>query len=86
MCDEKCSVSSASLPVSRLITPPGTSDECSTSEKVMAVSGDFSEQSTTQVLPPAITGAITEISPASGCASGATTEITPVGSGTLKLK
>ena len=38
------------------------------------------------VLPPAITGAITDTNPSNESACGAIIETTPVGSGTEKLK
>src|SRR6476659_2314799 len=77
---------SAGLPVKILTTPPGRSEEFNTSENVTAHKGLVSEASTTQVLPPAITGAITETSPSKESPWGAMIETTPVGSGTEKLK
>ena len=77
---------SAARPVSRLTTPPGRSEVASTSDSVMAGSGPASDATTTQVLPPTITGATTDTSPSSDEPAGATTATTPVGSGTEKSK
>ena len=78
--------SSETFPVKIFTTPPGRSDEFNTSAKVTEQSGFVSEASTTQVLPPAITGAITETNPSSESFCGAIIDTTPVGSGTEKLK
>src|SRR5690606_30949407 len=48
--------------------------------------GDFSEATTTAVLPVAITGAITETRPRNDDSWGARTATTPMGSGVERLK
>ena len=68
------------------ITPPGKSEELSTSANVTAQSGLEKEGSTIQVSPPAITGAITETIPIREEFCGAIRDTTPVGSGVEKLK
>src|SRR3954469_21099008 len=68
-----------------LTTPPGRSEVASTSPSVMAGSGDGSAATSTAVLPVTITGASTDTRPSNG-PSGATTPMTPVGSGVEKLK
>src|SRR5262245_62335230 len=69
-----------------LTTPPGTSDVASTSPNVTAGSGRCVEETTTAVLPEAITGATTETSPSSELDCGARMPTTPVGSGADTLK
>jgi hypothetical protein len=86
MCEEKCETNSELLPVSIFTTPPGTSEEFNTSENVTEHKGNFSEANTTQVLPPAITGAMALTKPISEELLGAIMPTTPVGSGTEKLK
>src|SRR5437868_1279378 len=66
-----------------LTTPPGRSEVASTSARVIAIRGEA--QTTTQVLPVTMTGAITEMSPSRGSA-GAMMATTPVGSGDDRLK
>src|SRR5262249_59687658 len=78
--------SSAVYPVSRLTTPAGRSEVASTSARVIAGSGRSCAASTTQVFPPAITGATTDTRPSSAESCGATMPITPDGSGSEKLK
>src|SRR5260221_10823872 len=78
--------SSFSFPVKILTTPAGRSEEFNTSANVTEHSGFNSEAKTTQVLPPAITGAIKDTNPSKESAWGAMIETTPVGSGTEKLK
>src|SRR6185503_18458672 len=78
--------SSEGLPVKILTTPPGRSEEFNTSAKVTAQRGLVSDASTTQVFPPAITGAMTDTNPNNESLCGAIMETTPVGSGTEKLK
>ena len=78
--------SSETFPVKIFTTPPGRSEEFNTSAKVTAQRGFVSDARTTQVLPPAITGAITETNPNNESFCGAIIETTPVGSGTEKLK
>src|SRR5689334_522257 len=80
-CDASHGAISAVLPVMMLTTPPGTSEVASTSDRVIAGSGRSCEVMTTQVLPDAITGAITETRPSSDDCCGASTATTPVGSG-----
>ena len=72
--------------MSTLTTPPGTSDVAIASASSIAASGRSSDASTTQALPPTITGATRETMPSSGGSAGATTPTTPVGSGSVKLK
>src|SRR5688572_8541369 len=86
MCSTNHEANSEGLPVKILITPPGRSEEFNTSAKVTAQSGFFSLASTTQVFPPAITGAITDTSPSNAFDCGAIMLTTPIGSGTEKLK
>ncbi len=86
MCDANWPVSSERCPVRMLTTPPGTSEACSTSAKLTAHSGNFSDASTMQVLPPTIVGATLDTSPSSPLSLGASIETTPVGSRTEKLK
>ena len=50
------------------------------------LSGRDSDASATQLFPPAITGAISEVSPNNGDVSEATTNTTPIGSRVEKLK
>src|SRR5690606_22106129 len=69
-----------------LTTPAGTSELLSTSAKVTAGIGDFSEASTTAVLPGTSTGANRVTSPNNAGSSGAMTPTTPVGSGEEMLK
>src|SRR5262249_49482938 len=78
--------SSAVYPVSRLTTPAGRSEVASTSAKVIAGSGRSWAASTTQVFPPAITGATADTRPSSAESCGATMPTTPDGSGSEKLK
>src|SRR5262245_3157256 len=86
MCEANCSTSSLLWPVRTLTTPAGTSQDCSTSARLTALSGCDSDASTTQVLPPAIAGAMFDTRPRRPLASGAITATTPVGSSTEKLK
>src|SRR5688572_23762658 len=86
MCSTNQDASSLGLPVSMFTTPPGISDELMISANVTAQSGLDSEASTTQVLPPVMTGAITDTRPINELACGAMIDTTPVGSGTEKLK
>ena len=76
----------ARAPVSRLTTPPGTSEVASTSAKVMAGSGRSGDAATTTVLPVTTTGATTLTRPSRLESAGATTATTPVGSGVERLK
>ena len=69
-----------------LTTPPGRSEVAIASASSSAASGCDSDATTTAALPPTITGAIRETSPASAGSSGASTATTPVGSGIEKLK
>ena len=85
-CFAKCSPNSFRFPVSKLTTPPGTSEELRTSAKVIALKGHDSEANAITLLPPAITGDSNEINPSSGLVSEATTNTTPVGSSIEKLK
>ena len=71
--------------MSRLTTPPGTSDVASTSASSTAGSGRSVDATTTAVQPVASTGASTSTSPVSDEAAGASTPITPVGTGVEKL-
>src|SRR6185437_13569743 len=73
-------------PVRMLITPPGTSDVARTSESVTAGRGRVSDVTTTAVLPATTTGASRDTSPSRDDDSGATTPMTPEGSGIVKLK
>src|SRR4030095_1953781 len=86
MWDANCENNSEGLPVKILTTPPGTSDELTTSAKLTAHNGFLSEARMTQVFPPAIIGAIVEINPIKEFSWGAIAATTPVGSGTEKLK
>jgi hypothetical protein len=86
MCPASQGASSSRCPVSRLTTPPGTSEVASTSASSTAASGWVWDATTTVVLPPTIAGATRETSPRSGGSSGARIPTTPVGSGTVKLK
>src|SRR6185503_9924860 len=86
ICSTNQEASSEGLPVKILTTPPGRSEEFNTSANVTAARGFVSEASTTQVFPPAITGAITETRPSRESDWGAMIDTTPVGSGTEKLK
>src|SRR5881275_3214901 len=86
MCDASTGASSPFRPVSRLTTPPGTSEVASASASSIAASGRDSDATTTAAFPPTTTGARRETSPSSGGSSGASTPTTPVGSGTVKLK
>ena len=86
ICEAICSNISFLFPVRILITPPGTSDEFTTSAKVIEHNGKFSEANTTQVFPLAIMGIMVETKPIKLFAVGAKIEITPVGSGEVKLK
>ncbi len=86
MWDANVGATSSTRPVSRLTTPPGTSDVASTSPSVTAGSGAAVEASTTHVLPPTMAGASTDTRPSSDERWGATTATTPVGSGTEKSK
>src|ERR1700750_1221312 len=86
ICSTNQGASSFTVPVKILTTPPGRSDEFSTSAKVTEHIGLVSEARTTHVFPPAITGAITETKPSNESFCGAMTDTTPVGSGTEKLK
>ena len=74
------------MPVRIFITPPLTSLELITSAKVTAQSGLVSLAKTMQVLPPTITGAITETNPNKEVCCGAIIATTPVDSGLEKLK
>src|SRR5215212_2661512 len=85
-CAASHGASSAVTPVSRLTTPPGTSEVASTSDSVTAGSGRASDATTTHELPVATTGASTLTSPSSADSCGASTATTPVGSGTEKSK
>src|SRR4029079_7143861 len=73
-------------PVSRLTTPPGTSEAASTSAKVIAGRGGWGEAATTVVLPVTTTGATTLTRPSRLEPAGASTATTPVGSGVERLK
>ncbi len=85
MCDASHGPTSAWGQVRMLTTPPGTSEAAITSASVIEVSGCGSLAITTAVLPVTMTGASTLTSPSSG-AFGATTAITPLGSGAEWLK
>src|SRR4029078_4107101 len=85
-CAANTGTSSLRRPVSTLMTPPGTSDVASTSDRVTAGSGRFSDARTTAVFPVTTTGASRDTRPSSDDDSGATTPTTPVGSGIVKLK
>src|SRR5262249_54541732 len=85
-CDASHGASSAVRPVNILTTPSGTSEVASTSDSVIAGSGPAWLATTTQVLPAAITGAITLTRPSSAEDCGASTATTPVGSGTVNEK
>ena len=79
--------SSATRPVSRFTTPPGTSEVAEhlgqgDRRQRPRLAGDDHDA----VFPVTITGASTLTSPRSEDACGASTPTTPVGSGTLKLK
>src|SRR5690349_23323825 len=84
-CEASQGAISATEPLSTFTTPPGRSLVAITSPRVIAVSGCGSLATTTQVLPVVITGATTLTSPRSG-PFGATTAMTPDGSGAEWLK
>src|SRR5579864_8585047 len=86
MCEARTGPSSVRKPVSRLMTPPGTSLVASASASSIAASGRVSEATATTTLPPTSGGRTRVTSPSSGGSSGASTATTPVGSGTVKLK
>ena len=77
--------SSVTRPVRRLTTPPGTSEVASTSASSTAGNGRSADATTTAVQPVASTGASTSTSPVSAEPAGASTPITPVGTGVEKL-
>ena len=85
MCEASHGAISACEPVSTLTTPPGRSLVAITSPRVIAVSGCCSLAITTTVLPVTISGATTLTNPRSG-PCGATTAMTPLGSGVDRLK
>src|SRR5205823_9091152 len=72
-------------PVMTSTTPAGTSAVARHSASSIATSGCASDAITTAVLPPTMTGASRDTRPSSG-GSGARMPVTPVGSGTVKLK
>ena len=86
MCATRGFSSSLRRPVIRFTTPPGRSLVASTSAKETAGRGLLSAATTTQLLPPAITGAIRSTSWSRPPSVGHITPTTPVGSYTLKLK
>src|SRR5271154_7100028 len=86
MCEASQGAISSVRPVSTLMTPPGTSEVASTSDRDTAGSGKRSLASTTTLLPVTTAGATTEMKPSRLEACGAITATTPVGSGTEKLK
>src|ERR1051325_8100439 len=86
MCPAICDNNSERKPVSTLTTPGGTSLVASTSLKVIALRGFFSEASEMQVLPPRRIGQSNETKPSNALASGAISTTTPVGSGTENTK
>ena len=69
-----------------LITPAGTSEACKTSANEIALNGLLLLANITEVFQPTNTGAITETNPNNPCDSGATIDMTPMGSGAEKLK
>src|SRR5438067_3064174 len=86
MCAASQGASSARWPVSRLTTPPGTSEVAIASASSIAASGCVSEATAMTAFPPVSAGTTRETRPSSGGSSGARTATTPVGSGTVKLK
>src|SRR4051812_29771819 len=86
MCEASHGPTVSAEPVSRLTTPPGTSEVASTSENVTAGSGRSWDETTTQVLPDTMIGATTDTSPSNEDCCGARTATTPVGSGVERLK
>src|ERR1700739_1625601 len=86
VCEGSQGATSATRPVSTLMTPPGTSEVASTSVRETAGSGQRSLARATTVLPVTTAGATTETKPSRLEASGAITATTPVGSGREKLK
>ena len=70
MWSAKYLANSLDLPVRMFTTPPDTSLEFNTSAKVTAHKGFVSLANTIQVLPPAMTGAITEVLNSSDVSGG----------------
>ena len=85
MCEASHGAISATEPVSTLTTPPGRSLVAITSPRVIAVSGFSSLAITTTVLPVMMSGATTLTRPRRA-PRGATTAMTPLGSGVERLK